>query len=247
MSKIVVDQIQKTGGTALTVPSADGSAGQFLKTDGSAALSFATVSTTNDSGLKSMQVITSTGSWTRPSGITLVHVCIVGGGGGGGCGAGAGAGGYSEKIIDVSSISSSTVTIGAAGAGTTGQPGGNTGGNSSWADGTNTMTANGGLAPTSNSTAYKGGVGGVATGGTLNVVGGDSDPHHDSSYIEQIGSTGGASFFGGGGAGGSSGTGLTEGNAARAYGAGGGGAQSSGTPTGGDGMGGVCIVYEFNS
>ena len=42
MSKIIVDAIQKTGGAALTIPAADGSAGQFLKTDGSAALSFAT-------------------------------------------------------------------------------------------------------------------------------------------------------------------------------------------------------------
>ena len=42
MSKIIVDAIQKTGGAALTIPAADGTAGQFLKTDGSAALSFAT-------------------------------------------------------------------------------------------------------------------------------------------------------------------------------------------------------------
>ena len=42
MSKIIVDAIQKTGRAALTIPAADGTAGQFLKTDGSAALSFAT-------------------------------------------------------------------------------------------------------------------------------------------------------------------------------------------------------------
>jgi len=245
MSKIIVDAIQKTSGTALTWPAADGSDGQFLKTDGSATLSFA--SATSDSGLKSMQVFTSSGTWTRPADITLAHVCIVGAGAGGGCGSGGGAGAYAEKIIDVSSIGTSTVTIGAGGAGSTAQPGGTVGGLSSWVDGTNTLSCGGGLAPTSNGTAYKGGLGGVATGGTLNIVGGDSDPHHDSSYIEQIGSTGGASFFGGGGAGGSSGTGLEPGNAARAYGAGGGGAQSSGTPTGGDGMGGVCIVYEYTS
>lgn len=40
MSKIVVDQIQKTGGTALTLPAADGTAGQQLSTDGSGNLSF---------------------------------------------------------------------------------------------------------------------------------------------------------------------------------------------------------------
>jgi hypothetical protein len=47
MSKIIVDAIQKTGGAALTIPAADGSAGQFLKTDGSATLSFATETTTD--------------------------------------------------------------------------------------------------------------------------------------------------------------------------------------------------------
>ena len=41
MSKIVVDQIQKSGGAALTLPTSDGTAGQNLVTDGSGGLSFA--------------------------------------------------------------------------------------------------------------------------------------------------------------------------------------------------------------
>lgn len=41
MSKIIVDQIQKSGGAALTLPSADGTAGQLLVTDGAGVLSFA--------------------------------------------------------------------------------------------------------------------------------------------------------------------------------------------------------------
>lgn len=40
MSKLVVDQIQKSGGVALTLPLADGTNGQLLKTDGSGNLSF---------------------------------------------------------------------------------------------------------------------------------------------------------------------------------------------------------------
>tara|TARA_S200000501_G_scaffold216155_1_gene202827 strand:- start:2167 stop:2910 length:744 start_codon:yes stop_codon:yes gene_type:complete len=40
MSKIVVDQIQKSGGAALTLPAADGSSGNVLQTDGSGQLSF---------------------------------------------------------------------------------------------------------------------------------------------------------------------------------------------------------------
>jgi hypothetical protein len=41
-SKIVVDQIQANSGVAFTLPTADGSAGQLLKTNGSAVLSWAT-------------------------------------------------------------------------------------------------------------------------------------------------------------------------------------------------------------
>ena len=40
MSKIIVDQIQKNGGTALTVPSADGTANQPVVTNGSGVLAF---------------------------------------------------------------------------------------------------------------------------------------------------------------------------------------------------------------
>jgi hypothetical protein len=42
MSKLIVDQVQKTAGTAFTLPASDGSNGQMLQTDGSAALTFAT-------------------------------------------------------------------------------------------------------------------------------------------------------------------------------------------------------------
>jgi len=40
MSKIVVDQIQKSGGVALTLPTTDGTSGQFMKTDGAGNLVF---------------------------------------------------------------------------------------------------------------------------------------------------------------------------------------------------------------
>lgn len=40
MSKIVVDQIQKSGGAAFSLPLADGTAGQLVKTDGAGNLSF---------------------------------------------------------------------------------------------------------------------------------------------------------------------------------------------------------------
>ena len=46
MSKIVVDQVQKSGGVALTLPTADGTAGQYMQTNGSGALSFSTPTST---------------------------------------------------------------------------------------------------------------------------------------------------------------------------------------------------------
>ncbi len=45
MSKIVVDEIQKSGGVALTLPTADGNANEALTTDGSGNLSFASPAT----------------------------------------------------------------------------------------------------------------------------------------------------------------------------------------------------------
>ena len=42
MSKIITDTIQRPSGTGLTIPSADGTAGQLLKTDGSGGLEFKT-------------------------------------------------------------------------------------------------------------------------------------------------------------------------------------------------------------
>ena len=80
-------------------------------------------------GLQSMNVFTTPGTatWTKPSGITKVKVYVTGGGGGcsavGGNrlddgGAGGAAGGTAIKIIDVSSISSVTVTVGMGGTAT---------------------------------------------------------------------------------------------------------------------------------
>ena len=85
--------------------------------------------TGTSAGLQSMNVFTNTGTstWNKPSGITKVKVYVTGGGGGcsavGGnrlddAGAGGAAGGTAIKIIDVSSISSVTVTVGMGGTAT---------------------------------------------------------------------------------------------------------------------------------
>ena len=72
-----------------------------------------------DSGLSSVQTFTSSGTWTRPSGITKVVVEVQGAGGSGSDGQAGnnknnngGSGGYVKKLLDVSSISSATITIG---------------------------------------------------------------------------------------------------------------------------------------
>jgi len=55
-SKIVVDQIQATGGTTFTLPTSDGSANQLLKTNGSGTLGWATDA---DTGITSLAADTS--------------------------------------------------------------------------------------------------------------------------------------------------------------------------------------------
>jgi hypothetical protein len=71
-------------------------------------------------GFSGMQVFTSgPATWNRPSGVRFIRVKLVaGGGGGGGHGESGGAGGYSERVLDVTSISSVAITIGGGGGGT---------------------------------------------------------------------------------------------------------------------------------
>ena len=181
MSALNVNAIDKESGSTLTL----GGAGTTVAVHASATTSGF------DSGLASVQYFTSSGTWTKPSGITKVIVEVQGAGGSGGkvnggyVGAGA-AGGYSKKLIDVSSISSATVTIGTGGAAVTAtSTAGNSGGSSIWSDGTNTITCGGGSGG-DGTTSYRCTVGGTATGGDINIPGADSDfgrgPGKDSMF-----------------------------------------------------------------
>ena len=233
-STVRTDKVGPVSGSAdFTLPTADGTAGQFLKTDGSLALSFATVAVT---GLNSIQVFTASGTWTRPTGITKVIVEVQGGGGGGSRATanpsvnGGSAGGYAKKFLDVSSIATATITIGAAGEGKETVNGiGTDGGDSSWVDGTNTITGVKGVAGYS---SYGQTVGGLGTGGDINIQGGFG--------INSVPSRAGDSQFGHGGVNGW--TAETVPGAGIGYGSGGGGGYSL---NGADGAPGIIVVHEY--
>ena len=235
MSTINVNAIDKESGSTLTL----GGSGTTVAVHASATTSGF------DSGLASVQTFTSSGTWTRPSGITKVIVEAQGAGSGGNNASSSGsvssgaAGGYARKLIDVSSISSSTITIGSGGAGvSSGTATGNAGGQSSWADGTNTITCNGGAGPTPTSNQVV--LGGTATGGDINIKGQNGAcKGSQSDYDTGIG---GSSVLGLGGR--ASANVASSDPDATGYGAGGSAGSSVVAPSG-SGADGIVIVTEY--
>ena len=217
MSTINVNAIDKESGSTLTL----GGSGTTVAVHASATTSGF------DSGLASVQTFTSSGTWTRPSGITKVIVEVQGGGGSGndlnndnGI-----SGSYSKKLIDVSSISTATITVGAGGASASGSSAtGNDGGLSSWSDGTNTISCEGGYGGGKLSTLATTPI--VASGGDINV--------NSSAFGNPI--------YGRMGIIHSTITGVRD---ATGYGAGGGGNYSTYTGNSGAGSNGIVIVTEY--
>lgn len=184
-----------------------------------------------------VQVITATGDWTKPAGLTAAIIEIVAGGGGGAGGAagdgggGGGGGGYSRKRVAAASLGSTeTVTIGAAGAAGSAAGNGGAGGTTSF--GTH-CSATGGAGGAHGS---NGGLGGVGSSGDVNADGGGGNA---SVGNLSPGKNGGGSFFSGGALGPNTGNGT-----AGKLGAGGGGGGGN-AATGGAGGAGVCVVTEF--
>lgn len=195
-------------------------------------------------GLQSMQVFTSSGTWTRPDGISRIEVIVTGGGGGGGshntddASGGGGAGGTAIEIIDVSEVSSVPVTVGVGGAGSCGNlhNGGTAGGTSSFGT---FLQATGGASPQAWGV---GGVAGVGSGGDLNLYGSDgSSGNIDGSGNSEAGGSGGVSYWGGSGSGGTH-WGARRGGA---HGSGGGGTHVSTNNCGAAGGGGIVVVREY--
>jgi len=231
------------------LPSQTSNSGKYLTTDGTNA-SWGDAS----AGLKSQQVFDSAGShtWTKPAGINLIKVYVTGGGGGGGggttnynVGGGGGAGGTAIKIIDVSSVSSVSVTVGNLGSGGGASSIGGTGTSSSFGS---YCTANGGAggfyADSQNQPNYS--IGGTCTGGDINIVGGCGEHHGAHNTGDSSGGGhGGSSYWGGGGSSSNywTGTGPKGGNTI-AYGAGGGGGTHNNVG-GAGGRAGIVIVEEY--
>lgn len=189
-----------------------------------------------------LQTFTSSGTWTKPTGVRKIKVTVTGGGAGGATtfwngthclgGGGGGAGGTSIAYVDVTAVSSVAVTVGAGGAA------GAAGGASSFGT---YGTGNGGAAGSS----FSPGTGGTATTGNINVTGGSGTGNgHVDGTVGQFctGGTGGGSFWGSGGGGIYSGAGEA-GNAYGSGGAGGGGAASA--LSGGAGKSGIVVVEEY--
>jgi len=204
-STLIVDQIQKTGGstTALTLPTSNASADEFLQNDGAGALSWASAG----GGFLGLVSFESSGDYTPgTSGHADVSKIIVevqasGGGSGGIDGVGyvggsGGGGAYALKFLDIgtdrSVITKCTVTVGAASSATP-VAAGNTssfakassgGGSGSFT----TITCAGGSGGSSGSGAQGSGGAGAAkpTTGDINYAGG-SGAHGGANFLTAIG------------------------------------------------------------
>lgn len=187
--------------------------------------------------------------WTRPSasaGLKWIEIEGVGGGGAGaysnstdGGSSGGGGGGYFRKILPLASLVNATEAILVGGCGTPilGTPGG-TGGTTSFGAHASATGGAGGI--------YRedGGVGGVGTGGDINIdggTGGSIDKNYTGTTTKYLGGFGGCSKM----AGNAGGYHDTYAHDGLLYGGGGGGVGLVSATVGGRGGYGILIVTEY--
>ena len=235
VTDIVVDGTI-SGSSNYLIPNPSGNTGKFLTTDGSS-LQWQTLSIA--AGVNSMQVWTSNGTWSRPSGVRTIMVTVTGAGGGGsGFQESGGAGGTSQRQVDVTNVSSVTVTVGNPGGGTNYSGCGGTGNTSSFGS---YCSASGGYGANCRQ-QHSGGIGGNGSGGSLNVYGGGGGGH--GSHYSYGNHHAGTSYWGG-----SQPSSHGQSNYAHrhqshcAWGAGGNGAQHGNR--GARGREGIVVVHEF--
>lgn len=154
-------------------------------------------STNEHAPFRGTQVFKTAGvfTWAVPVGVKKAWVTVIGGGGGGGragvSGAGSGGGGgggLAQELVDLSGVTSVTVTVGAGGAGATVDAGvGETGATSSFGTYLSATGGAGGFGNASSGYANGPGSGGLGTGGDFNTSLGVGHP----SYGPYGGSGGG--------------------------------------------------------
>jgi hypothetical protein len=191
-------QTTATAAINALLPSQTGNSGEFLTTNGT------DVSWATTGASPTVQIFTSSTTWTCPAGVTRIVATVIGGGGGGGQGfddeAGiffnGGYGGYAGIGIGVLTVTPSTVytvTVGAGGNGSNGA-GGAAGGSSSFLPqgGSALITATGGSGGGSASSSANGtnGASGTCSTTDANVrrtnISVASAPYVTGSIIERV-------------------------------------------------------------
>lgn len=233
-----LDTIPTTkGGTGLT---SLGSAGQVLTvTAPGSAVAFESISA---GGSFTMTVFTSSGTWTKPAGLSDVKVRVLGGGGGGGAGnspggGGGGGGGYAEEYLDAPALGATeTVTVGAGGNKGVAFPGTTPGGSGGTSSFGSFVSASGGGGGGGQPGPNAGGTGGIGSGGQFNF-GGQGNDSNPSGKSPLLGNSPMAFKR-------NSSTSTGGNNAGSNSGCGGGSAGSE--PGGQTGAAGIVIVEEFS-
>ena len=178
------------GSSSFVLPNPSGQSGRFVTNNGSS-LSWGDVNLST--GIRSMQVWTSNGTWSSPSGVKTIMVTVTGAGGGGSgfCESG-GAGGTAQRQVDVTNVSSVSVSVGNPGGGTNYSGCGGNGNTSSFGS---YCSASGGYGANCRQ-GRAGGIGGNGSGGNLNVYGGGGNGH--GSFHSYGSHSSGVGYFGGG-------------------------------------------------